>query len=93
MIKENKTPRQIDMESPEFNTMTQTGYKWFGELMKLAKSDELYDSLFSAYNTNPDYKDRQYKLKVSLFRLLNGKASYHQGLSRSVVLKLQQIKI
>ncbi|USV55837.1 hypothetical protein [Aeromonas encheleia] len=84
--------REMDIESAAFQTIINLGGNWFGEYMTLTNFDEIYDLIYKNYISIQDYKEQRFWLKTSLFRLLNGKAC-HKGLSKNVILKLQQIKI
>lgn len=86
------TKREQDMLSPTFVTLIEFGTKWFGSDLMLASMDEFYDPCWDAWHSTDDYKQQRQKLKISLFRLLSGKAAY-LGRSASIIKKLNTIKI
>lgn len=92
MIKEKKSQRQVDMESPEFQNMVQLCYSWFKDSMKFTNLDEIYDRIYSNYISIKYYQERKLWLKSSIFRLLCGNASL-SGQSQTVIIQLHKIKI
>ncbi|MEZ6961187.1 MULTISPECIES: hypothetical protein [unclassified Aeromonas] len=86
------TKREQDMLSPTFVTLIEFGTKWFGSDLMLASMDEFYDHCWDSWHSTDDYKQQRQKLKISLFRLLSGKAAY-LGRSASIIKKLNNIKI
>lgn len=86
------TKREQDMLSPTFVVLIEFGTKWFGSDLMLASMDEFYDHRWDAWHSTNDYKQQRQKLKISLFRLLSGKAAY-LGRSASIIKKLNAIKI
>lgn len=87
----NKTQKQIEMESPEFNSMVQLCHSWFQKSMRFTNRDEIYDRIYSHFRTLPDYKERKLWLRSSVFRLLCGNASL-LGESQTVINELHTIK-
>lgn len=88
--KQQKTQKQVDMESPEFNSMIQLCNLWFQECTRFTTNDELYSRLFHNYMEIQDYKERNQWLKVATFRLLSGNASM-SGNSQTVINRLNKI--
>ncbi|WP_439827514.1 hypothetical protein [Aeromonas enteropelogenes] len=86
------TKREQDMLSPTFVMLIEFGTKWFGNDLMLASMDEFYDHCWDAWHSTDDYKQQRQKLKISLFRLLSGKAAY-LGRSASIIKKLNEIRI
>lgn len=86
------TKREQDMLSPTFVMLIEFGTKWFGNDLMLASMDEFYDHCWDSWHSTDDYKQQRQKLKISLFRLLSGKAAY-LGRSASIIKKLNTIKI
>ncbi|MCR3969434.1 hypothetical protein [Aeromonas veronii] len=86
------TKREQDMLSPTFVMLIEFGTKWFGNDLMLASMDEFYDHCWDSWHSTDDYKQQRQKLKISLFRLLSGKAAY-LGRSASIIKKLNAIKI
>ena len=86
------TKREQDMLSPTFVMLIEFGTKWFGNDLMLASMDAFYDHCWDSWHSTDDYKQQRQKLKISLFRLLSGKAAY-LGRSASIIKKLNAIKI
>lgn len=86
------TKRELDMLSPTFVMLIEIGTKWFGNDLMITSRDEFYDHCWDAWHSTDDYKQQRQKLKISLFRLLSGKAAY-LGRSASIIKQLNKIKI
>lgn len=92
MIKnKDKTQKELDMEGSIYMNMIQTCSNWFGDSMKFATNDEIYNCIYTNYVAIEDYQQRRQYLKTSTFRLLCGNASL-KGQSQAVINQLHKIK-
>ncbi|HHQ4730421.1 hypothetical protein [Aeromonas veronii] len=92
MSNKKLTQREMDMLSPTFSTLIGIGTQWFGSNLMFASKDEIYDCCWNVWHSTDDYKQQRQKLKISLFRLLSGKAAY-RGQSESIIKQLNKIRI